>query len=217
MTARAAILARVRVALGRDPLSPDPAAAERINGHPTGPIPARSQLTGESLAGLFVSMAEGVSATVERLAKPAEILPAVARTVAADVPAPLAVAPHEFLKQLNWNEFSNLRPRFGGGRGQDSVALTFSAAGIAETGTLVFISSPECPSDLCFLPETQIAVLRKIDIIGSYEEFWARLRQTGLVPATINLVTGPSRTGDIEQTIQLGAHGPRRLHILIVG
>jgi L-lactate dehydrogenase complex protein LldG len=36
------------------------------------------------------------------------------------------------------------------------------------------------------------------------------------LPRTVNLITGPSRTGDIEQRIQLGAHGPRRLHIVLV-
>ena len=48
---------------------------------------------------------------------------------------------------------------------------------------------------------------------------WARLRERygkGRMPRTVNTITGPSRTGDIEQTIELGAHGPRRVHILVV-
>jgi L-lactate dehydrogenase complex protein LldG len=59
-------------------------------------------------------------------------------------------------------------------------------------------------------------VLRAADVVGPYEEAWARLRRAGGMPRTVNFVTGPSRTGDIEQTIYLGAHGPRRLHVLLV-
>jgi L-lactate dehydrogenase complex protein LldG len=56
-------------------------------------------------------------------------------------------------------------------------------------------------------------------VTGSYEDAWDRLRRhvgDGVMPRTVNLITGPSRTGDIEQTIELGAHGPRRLHIILL-
>ena len=95
--------------------------------------------------------------------------------------------------------------------------------GFAETGTLMMTSGPDHPSTLNFLPETHIVVLPAERIGGAYEEGWAHLRAEGgpdadasFMPRTVNLVTGPSRTADIEQTIALGAHGPRRLHIVIV-
>ena len=97
--------------------------------------------------------------------------------------------------------------------------------GFAETGTLMMASGPDHPSTLNFLPETHIVVLPAARIGGAYEEGWAHLRAEaargdgegdGFMPRTVNLVTGPSRTADIEQTIALGAHGPRRLHIVIV-
>ena len=92
--------------------------------------------------------------------------------------------------------------------------------GFAETGTLMLLSSRDRPSTLNFLPETHIGILRSEDITGSYEEGWKLLRgqEDGRfeMPRTVNFITGPSRTGDIEQTMQLGAHGPRRLHIVIV-
>jgi L-lactate dehydrogenase complex protein LldG len=81
------------------------------------------------------------------------------------------------------------------------------------------ISGPDNPTTLNFLPETHIVVLPKSAVTGSYEDVWDRLRQhvgEGVMPRTVNLVTGPSRTGDIEQTIELGAHGPRRLHIILL-
>ena len=90
----------------------------------------------------------------------------------------------------------------------------------AETGTLMLTSDAARPSTLNFLPENHIVVLRVEQITGAYEEGWRFLRAAGgngtVMPRTVNLITGPSRTGDIEQRIQLGAHGPRRLHIIIV-
>jgi L-lactate dehydrogenase complex protein LldG len=55
-------------------------------------------------------------------------------------------------------------------------------------------------------------------VVGHYEDGFALARQErGELPRATNLVSGPSRTGDIEQTIVLGAHGPYRVHVLIVG
>ncbi|MDN5850066.1 MAG: lactate utilization protein [Nitrococcus sp.] len=50
------------------------------------------------------------------------------------------------------------------------------------------------------------------------EEVWERLLAQGeRMPRAVNLITGPSRTADVEQTMQLGAHGPRRVHLLLIG
>ena len=88
---------------------------------------------------------------------------------------------------------------------------------MAETGTLMLPSGSETPSTLNFLPDTHVVVLKSRDVVGPYEEAWDRLRAGGkTLPRTVNFVTGPSRTGDIEQTIYLGAHGPRHLHILLI-
>ena len=187
MKARDSILAEIRASLGRGPLPAVEAALadDRIRQHPAGPIPARAQKTGEALAATFISMAEGVSATAERLASPDNIPAAVERQLKGlGLSGGWVAAPHQVLKLLQWNNFPDLQVRFGGARGSDAVALTVATAGVAETGTLIFVSSPECPSDHCFLPETQIAVLRTFDLVGSYEEFWRRLRQTGGTPAT---------------------------------
>ena len=90
---------------------------------------------------------------------------------------------------------------------------------VAETGTLVLLSGPDNPTTINFLPETHIVVLRAHDIVGPYEAAWNALREIygeRSLPRTVNLISGPSRTADIEQTIIMGAHGPKRLHVVIV-
>jgi L-lactate dehydrogenase complex protein LldG len=84
-------------------------------------------------------------------------------------------------------------------------------------------SAPERPTTLNVLPDTSIVVLRTSRIVGAYEEAWDRLRAErtdpvsgGFMPRNVMLVTGPSRSADIEQTLELGAHGPRRLHVVLI-
>jgi L-lactate dehydrogenase complex protein LldG len=90
----------------------------------------------------------------------------------------------------------------------------------AETGTLLLVSGADNPTTLNFLPEAHTVLIAASDIVGSYEEAFDRLRAIhgeGYLPRTVNLISGPSRTADIEQTIVRGAHGPSRLHVLILG
>ncbi len=88
---------------------------------------------------------------------------------------------------------------------------------IAETGTLVFLSGPRSPSSWHFRPGCEFALVMRDTIVPRFEDIAAILTAGPRMPATLNLVTGPSRTADIEQTIELGAHGPRDVHILIAG
>ena len=169
---------------------------------------------------LFRQWAEFNNATVVRAA-PSEVAAEVAAYLARNnLPAEAAMAPSPQLDAYDWAGQPMLSLRRGAARGSDHVSITGAFAGIAETGTLVMASGPDHPVSLNLLPDTHIVVLREADIVGGYEEVWAKLRQRygkDRMPRTVNTITGPSRTGDIEQAIELGAHGPRRLHIVIVG
>ena len=123
------------------------------------------------------------------------------------------------LAGLPW-ERTQIEVKRGPSDGQDVVGLSHAVAGVAETGTLVLLSGPDNPTTLNFLPETHIVVVKAEDIAGDYETVWDTIRARygkGVMPRTVNMITGPSRSADIEQTILLGAHGPRRLHIIVVG
>jgi L-lactate dehydrogenase complex protein LldG len=83
----------------------------------------------------------------------------------------------------------------------------------------MLISGADTPTTLNFLPDTHIVLARADQVVAVYEDGYDRLRADralGTLPRVINFITGPSRTADIEQHIELGAHGPRRLHIVLV-
>jgi L-lactate dehydrogenase complex protein LldG len=104
--------------------------------------------------------------------------------------------------------------------GGDLVAVSHAFGAAAESGTLMLVSGPDNPTTLNFLPDTHVVVIDAKDVAGDYETLWQRVRDrygAGSMPRTVNLITGPSRSADIEQTLILGAHGPRRLHVVVVG
>ena len=223
---RDAILGSIRRSLGRGPLDDAARAAvdERIAKPTPNIVPARTDIPQDERVVLFTEMAEAVFATVDRVSGPEAVPGAVADYLAQhNLPPALVMAPDPALDAYPWGERPMLAIRRGNAEEPDRVGVTGAVMGFSETGTLMMTSGPEHPSTLNFLPETHIVVLPAERIGGAYEEGWAHLRAEGgadagggFMPRTVNLVTGPSRTADIEQTIALGAHGPRRLHIVIV-
>lgn len=219
--AREAILARIRTALGRTAEARAAAAAEigaRLAAPRPGPLPSRATVTGEERIALFGRMARAVGAEVQRLSGPDGIRDAVVEFLRRhNLPARLVRAADPLLDAAGLEADPLLEVRTGVPAEPDPVGLTVALAGIAETGTLLLASAAERPTLLAFLPETSIVVLPTAALVGTYEEAWARLRgRPGFPPRSVNLITGPSRTGDIPPSIELGAHGPRRLLVLLV-
>lgn len=219
--ARTRILADIRHALGREAPSADRAAAleRRLDAPEPNVIPARAQIDAPARIDLFIAEAERADATVARVATVDDVPRAVAAYLAANtLPSVLKVAPA--VADIPWSEGTALSAVAGVAGGDDPVGVTGAFAGVAETGTLVLLSGPDSPTTLNFLPDTHIVVLATARIVGTYEETWRSLRAAagddGPLPRTVNWITGPSRTADIEQTLLLGAHGPRRLHIVLV-
>jgi L-lactate dehydrogenase complex protein LldG len=197
----------------------DPGAVDdRLAGHRRNLVPARAAARDHAgQVALFAAMAEEVQTTVARVARLDDVPGALADWLAGqNLPAELVMSPDALLDDVPWAERPLLRFRRGKPEPTDLTGVTACFAGIAETGTLMLVSGPESPSTLNFLPDNHVAVVRASQVVGTYEDGFDRLRTAGAMPRTVNFVTGPSRTGDIEQKIQLGAHGPRRLHIVIV-
>ena len=220
-TAREDILGNIRRSLHRGPALPEAAdrLAERVAAHRRNLIPARAAaLDPAARIELFVAMAEEVQTTVARVAGQEDVPGEVARYLAAEnLPAELVMAPDRALDAIPWASRPLLNIRRDKAEAGDVVSLTPCLAAVAETGTLMLVSGAATPTTLNFLPETHIVVVQAGQIVAGYEDGWDLVRSRGGDwPRTINLITGPSRTGDIEQRIQLGAHGPRRLHVVLI-
>ena len=219
---RAEILGRLRRSLKAVAETPGrgEAVQARIGAKARGPVPARSDLPRREMVTLFVEQAEAVATSVARVAGDGEVPQAVADYLKGhNLPAEIRISPDPALEGLAWSEQPLLKVESGRARLEDATSVTAAVAGVAETGTLMLASGPTAPTTLNFLPENHIVVLRASQVVGPYEDAWDRLRAAngeGRLPRTVNFITGPSRTGDIEQTIQMGAHGPRRLHVILV-
>ena len=190
----------------------------RLASHPRHLLPARSRLPHPEQINLFVRNVEKEFGSVARVADLSGVPAAVADYLTAhNLPSRLAMAPHPDLQAVPWNERPMLEIREGRAQATDAVAVTQAFAAIAETGTLMLPSAPERPTTLNLLADTAIVVLRASCLVGAYEEAWDKLRaEMGGMPRNVMLVTGPSRSADIEQTLELGAHGPRNLHVVLV-
>jgi L-lactate dehydrogenase complex protein LldG len=213
--ARAQILEKIRHSLRRtDPLEHSvQRVLEQRLANPEVQVQPRLEGT---LSDRFTAKIEGVAGTTARVGAPKEVPQALIDYLTAQsLPLTVVMATQSPLKEIDWPPSLKIEHRPA--RREDRIAVTGAFAGIAETGTLVLLSGPESPTTLNFLPDVHIVVIRREQILDHIEDAWARLRaQRKTMPRTVNMITGPSRTADIEQTIQLGAHGPRSLHVIIV-
>jgi L-lactate dehydrogenase complex protein LldG len=232
-SSRDTVLGRVRQALGKTGADPAAVADAQayIDAHARGPAPAFD--ADRTLR--FIRRAGDMESTVARVGHRDEIPAAVAAYLDGLKLAPALVAQpssqlssqlisHTSHRGVCWPEFADLdwaqagliveaRPTVG----DDRLGITGVFCAIAETGTLVVLSGADTPTATTLLPDTHIAIVSANRIVDTMEDAFAMIRQErGSVPRAINMISGPSRTGDIEQTIVLGAHGPFRVHILVV-
>lgn len=136
-----------------------------------------------------------------------------------ELPLSVRMGSEPRLKELKKQLSPTVKVLHGPSDGNDLVCISQAEVGIAESGTLAVLSGPDNPTTNNFLPENHIVIVDKNDIVSHYEDLWVRIRKiygVNKMPRTVNLITGPSRSGDIEQTLILGAHGPTRLLIFIV-
>lgn len=203
---RSQVLAQIRASLGRAG-----AASAPIPSLPgTGPRPA---FEGTVLDRFIAKMLEK-AATLERLASLDDVGAAVARFLAT-VGAGPRLRVSRALAGITWPE--GIEALHGAALREDPTSVTPCFAAVAESGGIVTLSGPATPSSLNFVPDNHIVVVHAHQVVAHFEGAFAAWRATGQpLPRTLNIISGPSRTADIEQTIQLGAHGPRRLHILLV-
>ncbi len=221
-----AILGAIRRGLKRGPLSADAQTTlrERIARHPRHLTPGRTAVPRPELIALFQSLVEREFGTVARVPDIDAVPDAVVTYLAGyNLPSIAVMAPHPALRAIPWSSRPLLMLHEGRAEATDQVSIQHGWAAVAETGTLMLPSAPDRPTTLNLLADTAIVVLRTSRVVGPYEDAWDLLRaESGLnaggpfMPRNVMLITGPSRSADIEQTLELGAHGPRRLHIVLI-
>jgi L-lactate dehydrogenase complex protein LldG len=223
MSGREAILAKVRKSLGggQNDAARQTAVEARLARAPKGVIPERGQLDDKARRQLFVAMAEKVSASVRQVKSYDDVPKAVAEYLRSrNLPAAIRVGADKRLAKTPWATQRALNVKHGPSDGDDETGVSHAFGAIAESGTLVLTSGGDNPTTINFLPEHHIVVVDARDVAGDMETVLSRVRRKfgkGEMPRTLNFITGPSRSGDIEQKLLLGAHGPRALHIIMVG
>lgn len=212
MTARDAILGHIRERLGSGAGRAQEADA-RLHERPAGPQPLRAADAGESeLVERFSARAQAAAAEV--IDARSGLAGALAAHVQPDS-GPVVMDADLNPADPDWSAhgFAAACRRAEPG---DAIGISRALCGVAETGTLVLHSGAGRPTTALFLPPLHVVVLARSAIVGSYEQAWALVRDQAQMPRTVNWVTGPSRSADIEQTLNLGAHGPVRLLIALV-
>lgn len=198
MSAREEILSGIRARRMRSTPAPEPYSAPAV----LDPVSAFAERA--RLANAEVHVVESEDAIPEAIADllrsknlPATLcMPAIART-------------------LPWDNAPELTIETAAPGPEDS-AVSIAQCGIAESGTLAYVAAVDAPPSWHFRAGFEIAVIDARDILPHMEDVLRRVKDAEGLPSTLNFVTGPSRTGDIEQTLELGAHGPKALAILIV-
>ncbi len=215
MGARENILARIRKLQGRSGATTEAelaAARAHIAAHRIGPLPS---MPWTDLAARFSGQCERLNTTHEEIGAVEALPVAVARYLESlSLSSSLA----------GWPQYAALDWRGAGldyasrpANSDDASGLTGCFCAIAETGTLLLLGSTNTPKVTALLPETHIAVVRKDRIVRTMEDAFALMREeVGEPPRATFFVSGPSRTADIEQTIVIGAHGPYRVHIVLI-
>ena len=216
MNSRADILNRLRGRLGRTAetaASGNEEIATYLSARSRGPQPH----TIADPIQIFCEKSEHLSSSIEIVAALRDVPQAIARYLANKELPPHAICWPEYAA-LDWSA-THIAVEARPVRDGDITGITGCFCAIAETGTLMLCSGNSTPAATSLLPETHIAIVPAARIVPVMEDGWQLARTTfGAThwPRAINFISGPSRTGDIEQTIVLGAHGPYRVHVVIV-
>ncbi len=186
-------------------------------------VPKGANVSGEEAIALFTQKAQSVQTTIRHVAAISDVAEAVSQYLTAkNLPQAIRRGSDPLLDRAGWEAQPLMEVTIGPSDGSDRVGLSVAVSAVAETGTLILSSGPDNPTTLNFLPDHHLVVLPADRIEGPLEQSLRGMvdhssSNGGLLPRIVNLITGPSRSGDVEQQIVLGAHGPRAVHVILIG
>lgn len=193
---------------------------DRIARHPRGIVPERGAAPPRKRLNLFRDMLAEAAGTIREVASIDEVPAAVADYLRSkNLPLSIRRGADPRLESIPWQSEKTLEVSVGRSDGNQLAAVSHAFRGVAETGTLVLTSGTDNPTTLNFLPEHHLVVIEAKDVVGDYETAWDALRKKfgAKLPRTVNWITGASRSADIEQVLLNGAHGPKGLHVIVIG
>lgn len=222
MNARDLVLNSIRRSLGtsgRDGLRRD-IADDRLARHPRNLVPERGAQSPRKRITLFRDMLAEANGTVQEVESLDDVPAAVADYLRSkNLPQAIRRGGDPLLESIPWDKERTLEVSVGRSDGNQLAAVSHAFRAVAETGTLVLTSGPDNPTTLNFLPEHHLVIVEAKDVVGDYETMWDAIRKKfgTKLPRAVNWITGASRSADIEQVLLHGAHGPKGLHVLVVG
>lgn len=124
---------------------------------------------------------------------------------------PVVLSTQATIQSINWEP---IKEKLTTDFYNPAIGIVEAVAAIAETGTLV-IRSTDVSSAMLFLSDELVIVLQETLIFPFLEDIWQKFPPPSC--RAIHLISGPSRTADVEQTLQVGAHGPRKVSLWVIG
>jgi hypothetical protein len=204
------ILHKVRTALGRNAgQAPEPAPPVRLS-VPYGKVNARI----ESLCRRVDALA-GKTYRADRPSTLAATSPPPSRENRSRIQrAPACRVRHHTLPNVRsgFYEGASLREACASA----GSGITSADYALADTGTLVMLASPQEARLISLLPPVHIAVVASARVLTSLDELLSLLPRPAEQTSSMVLITGPSRTADIEQILVRGVHGPGEIHVVVV-
>jgi len=214
MSSREVILNKVKASLGAVNHGP---ARERLTNPEDHPL-ITTPKADDSLPNIFMENVNKGYASVNRIEGMEGVANAISDYLTLKELGPEVRVPNpKGLEGLNYKNTLEGQVQSG-----DHAALTCCYLGVAETGTLIAHSSKDMAISSFYLADHHIVVVKACQIVAGLEDIWPHFRglakKTNLgLPRSINWITGPSMSADIEKKLTLGIHGPISLHIILIG
>lgn len=220
-TAKAHILAQIRQNLKIEGDQADrlQRVKQRLQQHPRNTVPSRVPEQAKQQMSVFQEFCAENAMTIAEITSLDQVPQAVQDfLISHNQPAQIKATDEAFLQEIDWQQQPLLTVSHGACTKSDKTTISGCLAAIAETGTIMVHSGSDFPMGAAFFPDNHIVVIKESQITGWYEQAWDQIREDypDLLPRQVTLVSGPSRTGDIEHKVQLGAHGPKKMHILLL-
>lgn len=200
---------------------------------PGSPSPPSKDHSDTSLTEAFTRELEAVGGVVYRVGTIEEARDTVRQIVVDRGMKPIVRTQNPFIEELDLDgaltgsgaevTVCDLRSGISSGRIREvefdaDAGITSADYGLAETGTLALLAGPGQGRSVSLLPPVHVAILRTGDIVRDLSVFFERLKnEHPKLPSALTFITGPSRTADIELVLTVGVHGPKELHVVLLG